>query len=95
MNFLDTSSNYRHFYNRMCIGLRAIRNQLELPELTSYYARHSWATIASKLGIQRDTIAKALGHGEKRVTDIYIDFDMSKVDEANRKVLDYIFYGVE
>ena len=61
--------------------------------MTSYYARHSWATIASKIGIQRDTIAHALGHGEETVTDIYIDFDEKLVDEANRKVLDWVLYG--
>ena len=27
------------------------------------------------------------------VTDIYIDFDRKKVDEANRRVLDWVLYG--
>ncbi len=94
LNYLDSCTDYRHFYNRMCIGLREIRNQLGIDELTSYYARHSWATIASKLDISHDTIARALGHGGNTVTDIYIQFDMAKVDEANRKVLDYVLYGV-
>ena len=26
---------------------------------------------------------------------IYIDFDQKKVDEANRKVMDYVLYGKE
>lgn len=63
------------------------------PEISSYWARHSWATIAATLDIPRDTIAHALGHGNNTVTDIYIDFDQSKVDEANRKVLDWVLYG--
>lgn len=63
------------------------------PELTMYWARHSWATIAASLDIPRDTIAHALGHGGNTVTDIYIDFDQTKVDEANRKVLDWVLYG--
>jgi integrase len=58
--------------------------------VSSYYARHSWATIASSLNVQRDVIAHALGHGTNTVTDIYIDFEMDKVDEANRKVVDAI-----
>ena len=45
------------------------------------------------LDIPRDTIAHALGHGTNTVTDIYIDFDQSKVDEANRKVIDWVLYG--
>lgn len=60
------------------------------PELTTYWARHTWATIASQLDIPKETIAHALGHGGNTVTDIYIDFDSRKVDEANRKVLDYV-----
>ncbi len=63
------------------------------PGLTSYVARHSWATIAASLDIPKETIAKALGHGGGSVTDVYIDFDLRKVDEANRRVLDWVFYG--
>lgn len=91
--FLDSYQNYRHFYNNLCKGLKEVRDQLGLKELTSYWARHSWATIAASLDIPKDTIAAALGHGENTVTDIYIEFDMKKVDEANRKVLDWVLYG--
>lgn len=94
LNFTDTYANYRHFYNNLCIGLREIRDQLSLDELTSYWARHSWATIAASLDIPKDTIAAGLGHGGNTVTDIYIEFDRRKVDEANRKVLDWVLYGV-
>jgi len=31
--------------------------------LTTYYARHSWATIAKSIGISRDTIRLGLGLG--------------------------------
>lgn len=65
----------------------------EWPEISTYWARHSWATIAASLDIPKDTIAHALGHGNNTVTDIYIDFDQSKVDDANRKVLDWVLYG--
>ncbi|MDR0437388.1 MAG: hypothetical protein LBH22_03700 [Bacteroidales bacterium] len=60
------------------------------PDISWYYARHTWATIASKLDISKDIIAAALGHGATTTTDIYIDFDQKKVDDANRKVIDYI-----
>ena len=62
------------------------------PGLSSYWARHTWATIASELDIPKETITKALGHGGSSVTDIYIDFDLRKVDAANRKVIDYVLY---
>lgn len=64
----------------------------KFPDITTYYARYSWATYAARLGIQRDTISEGLGHkyGSK-ITGIYIEFDREKIDEANRMVIDYIF----
>ncbi len=59
-------------------------------DLTSYYARHSWASIAAELEIPKETIQMALGHGARSVTDRYINFNMRKVDEANRRVIDYL-----
>lgn len=59
-------------------------------QLSSYYARHTWATFASELDIPKETIASALGHGGNTVTDIYINFNQKKIDEANRKVINYI-----
>ncbi len=75
---------------RKGLGGKKYREPL-FPELTTYWARHSWATIAHKIGISKDVISMALGHSFGcKTTDIYIDFDRDKVDEANRKVIDYI-----
>lgn len=63
------------------------------PGLSTYWARHTWATIAASLDIPKETIAHALGHSQNSVTDIYIDFDMRKVDEANRRVMDWVLYA--
>ena len=76
---------------RVGLGGKKIYSPL-FPNITTYWARHSWATIAASLDIPRDTIAHALGHGTNTVTDIYIDYDQSKVDEANRRVLDWVLY---
>lgn len=93
LDLADKSPKYRISYMQMCRGLVAIRERLGIQDLSSYWARHSWATVAASLDIQRDTIAHALGHGGNTVTDIYIDFDQKKVDEANRKVIDWVLYG--
>lgn len=61
--------------------------------LTTYYARYTWATLAFKLGISKDTISLALGHSfGVRVTGTYINADLSRVDEANRRVIDWVLY---
>ena len=63
------------------------------PKLTSYWARHTWATLASELDISEDIISHALGHTYSTgaaVTQVYINFNRNKIDKANRKVIDYI-----
>jgi integrase len=54
---------------------------------TTYSPRYSWATIASEIGITRDVISHALGHGIDTMTDGYIDYNLVKVDRANRRVI--------
>ncbi len=93
---LEKHSTYRTFYMQWCRALARIKDILEIPELTTYWARHSWATIAASLDIPKETIAAALGHDMgNSTTAIYINFDMKKVDAANRKVIDYVMYGHE
>ena len=79
-------------YVRQGLGGRKIRQPL-FPKISQYWCRHTWATIAAELDIRKETIAAALGHGGNSVTDIYINFYMRKVDEANRRVIDYVLYG--
>lgn len=64
------------------------------PELTTYWARHTWSTIAADLDIPDAVISQALGHASANsTTEIYIKRNMKKIDEANRKVLDWVLYG--
>lgn len=65
-------------------------------EISSYWARHSWATMAYEAGVPVDIIAQGLGHKnrEHRITMVYIRQDTRKVDEANRLVLD-VLLGVK
>lgn len=103
LNVLDEYGNYKDFLHRMGIGLKQIgeckRSGLGgkkhitplFPDISSYWARHTWATIAASLDVPKETIAAALGHEiGMSVTSIYINFDMRKVDEANRLVLDKV-----
>ncbi len=64
------------------------------PEITSYWARHSWATIAAELDVPDAVISSGLGHaGENRTTEIYIRRNRKKTDAANRRVIDWVLYG--
>lgn len=101
---LDRYENYKQYARHLNGALQAI-GEVEIGKqgaksikplynnITTYWARHTWATIAAGLDIPKETIAAALGHGGNTVTDIYIDFDQRKVDEANRRVIDWVLYG--
>ena len=59
--------------------------------LSTNWARHTWATIAAELEIPIETISHALGHQiGSPVTAIYVAYNQKKVDDANRRVIDYI-----
>lgn len=61
------------------------------PELSSYWSRHTWTTLAADLGIPINTASEGLGHKVgARTTAIYIHYKRKRVDAANREVLDYI-----
>lgn len=95
--------NFRHQINRALQRIGTIERvgkggkkiiTPQFPELTTYWARHTWATIAAELDVPDAVISQALGHaGENSTTDIYIKRNQKKVDEANRKVLNWVLYG--
>jgi len=61
-------------------------------KITSYYCRHSVASLMRELGVSIDDISLCLGHSspEKKVTKVYINEDFVRADEANRKLLDQL-----
>lgn len=92
LNILDNYKNVHTFTIAFSKQLQTING---FSNLTSYWARHTWATIASELDIPVDIISHALGHSFStgaKVTQVYINFNQQKIDEANRKVIDYILY---
>lgn len=103
LSFCDEHSDYKYILQRMSKVLKTIgpyerkgrggkKTHTPLfPELSQYWCRHTWATIAAELDIPKETIAAALGHDMGNTTTaIYINFNQKKVDEANRKVIDFL-----
>ena len=99
---LDRYANYKDYLRRMDYGLKSLGRPLgkrgkvlgggAFPKLSSNWARHTWATLCAELDIPDPTITLGMGHktAGHKTTAIYIKRDMKKVDEANRKVIDYI-----
>lgn len=93
-NFYQHYSTADAFNKAINYGLKQIGGILQIEDLEYYAARHSWATLAvNKVGIDKYTVHAALNHIDEamKVTDIYIERDFEVENEANRKVLEYVF----
>lgn len=56
--------------------------------LTTYVARHSFASILKKSGVNIALISEALGHSDLTTTQIYLDsFDNEQIDNAMKNLL--------
>ena len=62
-----------------------------LPNLSSYYSRHTFASLGAELHIPIETISESLGHKiGSPTTAIYVHYLRQQVDDATRKIIDYI-----
>ncbi len=74
------------YYNRQ---LKAISKELgeELP-ISTYWARHSWATSARDKNVPLSVISAGMGHTSEKTTEIYLaSLDNSVIDKANSEIL--------
>ena len=69
--------------------LKLIGEHLHLPiPLTTYVARHSFATVLKRSGVSTSIISESLGHSSEKITQIYLDsFENSQIDEAMQHLL--------
>lgn len=90
-----TTEAYREYQ----LALRNFNHQLALLgqlfglkcKLSSYTARHTWATTAYYCEIHPGIISEAMGHSSITVTETYLKpFRSRKIDEANRQIVDFV-----
>ena len=69
--------------------LKLLAKELNITaNVTTYVARHSFATILKKSGVNIGIISQALGHQDIKTTQIYLSkFDNEQVDEAMKNLL--------
>ena len=88
-NGVDEWHQYQNAAHRINRNLKQIGKQigLDIP-LTTYVARHAWASIAQSKNVPLSVISKALGHNSEQTTRIYLSsLDTSVVDKANNLIL--------
>jgi len=76
-------------------GLKLLAKKLDLPsDLSSYWARHSWATIArNNFNIDIFDISECLNHTPptNKIDFVYIRRDQMKASRINEKIINKIF----
>ena len=96
---LSSREGTKEAYHEYQLALRNFNRQLMLlgemlglgDKLSSYTARHTWATTAYYCEIHPGVISEAMGHSSITVTETYLKpFQNKKIDEANKKVVDFI-----
>ena len=60
---------------------------LKIP-LTTYVARHTWASVALHMNIPIATISEGMGHNSYKTTQIYLQsIDVATINEANERII--------
>lgn len=95
-SFLTSQEGSIESYHEYQCALRAFNQQLyQIGEilhlkthLSSYTARHTWATLAYYNEIHPGIISEAMGHSSIMVTETYLKpFNTTRIDAANRKII--------
>lgn len=86
---MQKSNRVHKICHQVNTELRAFAKELGITaEVTTYVARHSFATILKKSGVNIGIISQALGHQDIKTTQIYLSkFDNEQVDDAMKNLL--------
>ena len=96
---LSSDEGTEEAYREYQLALRSFNQKLMLlgklmgmeGKLSSYTARHTWATTAYHCEIHPGIISEAMGHSSITVTETYLKpFHNKKIDEANKKIVDFV-----
>ena len=93
-DFYHHYGNIKDFNKAVNIGLKSVGEAVGINSLQYYAARHSLATIAANdVRIDKYVINDMLNHTDNslRITELYIKRDYKAINEANKKVLAYVF----
>lgn len=85
----DIRRQYKNAAHLVNDKLKKLGEKLGLTvPLTSYVARHGWASIARSRNIPLAIISEAMGHDSEKTTRIYLaSLDTTSVDKANSRIL--------
>ena len=103
LDICETWSNPTDYLRKMDKGLKKIGPMERkgkggkkiykgiLPDLSSNWARHTYASLAAALKLPINIVSEGMGHKiGSPTTAIYVHYLRQQVDDATRKIIDYI-----
>lgn len=103
LNILSGKSGSKETYEEYQQKLRTLNAHLKLlahiqgvrARVSSYTARHTWATLAKHCRIPEGLICDALGHTSVKTTETYLkSFENKELGKANRKIISFVRQAV-
>lgn len=105
LNILSGKLEGEEAFNEYRDRLRVLNQNLALlpglcdlknVKVSSYTARHTWATLAKYCQVPEEIISEGLGHSSLDVTRVYLkSFEGGELAKANKIIIDYIFLGIQ
>ena len=102
LNLLDRAGKGEEAYKEYRRQLRILNDNLARlavlcgisEKVSSYTARHTWATLAKFCEVPEEIISEGLGHSSLEVTRTYLKrFESDKMYKANKIIIDYVIKG--
>ena len=84
----NTKYSIRLFTRYVNKYLQKIAEKINIPKITTYYARYTFSAMARDNGISIELISQALGHGDLKTTETYLNsFSNDKLDNITKTIL--------
>lgn len=83
----ETRTTIKNFTSLQNKKMRAIGRALEYGDISSYWARHSYATVMKRSGVNIAFISESLGHTDMKTTADYLDSFDSDARATNAAAL--------
>jgi integrase len=86
------TDNFRKNYFYKYLAQIGILTQEEIKSgtkarLTPHCTRHTFASIARKVGVEKDVLTRVIGHSDYKVTDeVYVAMDREMLSEELQKI---------
>lgn len=95
----DPEKAYRQYLTALGYQNQKLKRISELLgknlSMSSYTARHTWATAARNRNVPLSIISAGMGHSSEKTTQIYLDsLENSLIDRVNQRILERLNHGI-